>query len=125
VKETMDHGMLFSRFSSYSSSPTQEVGNEGAPSGSPSPACYEKFMQYAGGQLADVVGRNMSALTVRSAPADYSWPVMKIAGVDMDAAAGMDSFPSSPSSLGFMSGSVESFGGNNLGGDDDLFDFDS
>uniref|UniRef100_A0ACD5Z203 Uncharacterized protein n=1 Tax=Avena sativa TaxID=4498 RepID=A0ACD5Z203_AVESA len=122
VKETMDqdHRVPFSRFSSYSSSPAQE-----GPSGSPSPACYEKFTQYAGGQLADVLGRT-SALTVGSAPAGY-WPLANIAGVDMDAAAGagMDSFPSSPSSLGFMSGSLGSFGGNNLDGDDDLFDFDS
>uniref|UniRef100_A0ACD6ARC7 Uncharacterized protein n=1 Tax=Avena sativa TaxID=4498 RepID=A0ACD6ARC7_AVESA len=126
VKETMDHRVPFSRFSSYSSSPAQEGPNEGAPSGSPSPACYEKFMQYAGGQLADVLGRTTSALTVGSAPAEY-WPVVNIAGVNMmDAAgAGMGSFPSSPSSLGFMSGSLGSFGGNNLGGEDDLFDFDS
>ncbi|XP_047067316.1 transcription factor WRKY45-2-like [Lolium rigidum] len=121
LKETMDHRVLFSHFSSYSSSPTQEGG---APSSSPSPACQEKFMQYAGGQLADVLGRTTSTLTVGSAPTEY-WPVVGDAGVDMDAAAGMvDSFPSSPSSLGFMSGSLGSFG-NNLGGDDDLFDFDS
>ena len=114
--------MLFSRFSCYSSFlPAQE----GAPSGSLSPACYEKFKQYGGGQLADVLGRTTSAFTVGSAPAEYWAPVVEIAGVDMDAGAGMDSFPSSPSSLGFMSGSLESFGGNNLGGDDDLFDFDS
>uniref|UniRef100_A0ACD5WQP0 Uncharacterized protein n=1 Tax=Avena sativa TaxID=4498 RepID=A0ACD5WQP0_AVESA len=125
VKETVDHRVPFSRFSSYSSSPAHEGPNEGAPSGSPSPACYETFMQYAGGQLADVLGRTTSPLTVGSAPAEY-WPVVKIAGVDVDAAgASMDSFPSSPSSLGFMSGSLGSFGGNNLGGDDDLFDFDS
>uniref|UniRef100_A0ACD5WNT0 Uncharacterized protein n=1 Tax=Avena sativa TaxID=4498 RepID=A0ACD5WNT0_AVESA len=119
------HQVPFSRFSSYSSSPAQEGPNEGTPSGSPSPACYEKFMQYDIGQLADVLGRRTSALTVGSAPAGY-WPVVNIAGVDMDAAGvGMDSFPSSPSSLGFMSGSLGSFGGNNLAGDDDLFDFDS
>uniref|UniRef100_A0ACD5YB99 Uncharacterized protein n=1 Tax=Avena sativa TaxID=4498 RepID=A0ACD5YB99_AVESA len=119
------HRVPFSRFSSYSSSPAQEGPNEGAPSGSPSPACYEKFMHYDGGQLADVLGRRTSALTVGSAPAGY-WPVVNIAGVDIDATgAGMDSFPSSPSSLGFMSGSVGSVGGNNFGGDDDLFDFDS
>jgi hypothetical protein len=124
VKETMDHRMLFSRFSSYSSSQAQEGASHGAPSGSPSPACYEKFMQHGGGELADIPGRMMSALTVGSAPAEY-WPVAGVAGVDMDAGAGMvDSFPSSPSSLGFMSGSLGSFG-NNLGGDDDLFDFDS
>ncbi|KAM0824601.1 hypothetical protein ACQ4PT_070099 [Festuca glaucescens] len=124
LKEKMDHRVLFSRFSSHSSSPAQERGREGEPSGSPSPACHDRFMQYTGGQLADVLGRTTSALTVGSAPTEY-WPVVGDAGVDMDAGAGMvDSFPSSPSSLGFMSGSLGSFG-NNLGGDDDLFDFDS
>ncbi|CAM0907630.1 unnamed protein product [Alopecurus aequalis] len=120
VKEASDHPMLFSRFSSYSSSPALE----GAPSGSPSPACYGKFIQNAGGQLADVLGRTTSALTFGSAPAEY-WPVVEIGGVDMDAGTGMDSFPSSPSSHGFMSRSLESFGGDNLAGDDDLFGFDS
>ncbi|KAL5196876.1 hypothetical protein ABZP36_000388 [Zizania latifolia] len=55
---------------------------------------------------------------VGSAPAEF-WPA-GVAGDDM--AGGTSSFPSSPSSLGFMSGSLGSFG--DLAGDDDLFGFD-
>ncbi|XP_037481222.1 probable WRKY transcription factor 67 [Triticum dicoccoides] len=117
VKEAVDlHPMLSSRFSNYSSSPPVQ---EGVSSGSPSPAGHGKFMQYAGGQLVDVIDQRTSPLTVGSAPAEY-WPV---AG---DAGAGMDSFPSSPSpsSLGFMSGSLGGSFGNSIY-DDDLFGFDS
>ncbi|CAM0907631.1 unnamed protein product [Alopecurus aequalis] len=124
VEEQMDHPMLFTHYSSYSFSPAQES----APSGSRSSACYEKFMQYAGGEFGDDPGQTTKVLTVGSAPAEY-WPAVGVAGVDMDAGAGMvevDSFPSSPISLEFMSGSLGSFG-NNLGGDDDQvqFGFDS
>ncbi|KAL6896866.1 hypothetical protein ACP4OV_007438 [Aristida adscensionis] len=59
-----------------------------------------------------------SATVVGSAPAEF-WPVgaADMAGGDN----GAGSFPSSPSSLGFMTGSFGSFGN---GGDDDLFGFD-
>ncbi|KAM3372010.1 hypothetical protein ACQJBY_019083 [Aegilops geniculata] len=121
VKEAVDlHPMLSSRFSNYSSSPPVQ---EGMSSGSLSPASHGKFMQYAGGQLVDVIGRRTSPLTVGSAPAEY-WPVVGVANVDTDAGAGMDSFPSSPSSLGFMSGSLDGSFGNNIYGDD-LFGFGS
>ncbi|KAF6999352.1 hypothetical protein CFC21_015395 [Triticum aestivum] len=121
MKEPVDHHpMLFSQFSNYSSSPPAQ---EGIPSGSSSRACHERFMQYAGGQFVDITGRSTSPLTVGSAPAEY-WPVVGVAGVDMDAGAGMDSFPSSPSSLGFMSGSLGGSFGNTVC-DDDLFSFDS
>ncbi|KAE8789195.1 putative WRKY transcription factor 70 [Hordeum vulgare] len=123
MKEAADHHpMLFSRFSNYySSSPPAQ---EGVSSGSPSPACHGKFMQYgAGGQFINVTGLRTSPLTVGSAPAEY-WPVVGVAGVDMDAGAGMDSFPSPPSSPGFLSGSLEGSFGNNVC-DDDLFSFDS
>ncbi|KAF7014037.1 unnamed protein product [Triticum aestivum] len=117
VKEAVDlHPIPYSRFSNYSSSPPVQ---EGMSSGSLSPAGHGKFMQYAGGQLVDVIGRRTPPLTVGSAPVEY-WPVVGVAD-DMDAGAGMDSFPSSPSSLGFMSGG--SFGNNIY--DDDLFGFDS
>ncbi|XP_044327679.1 probable WRKY transcription factor 72 [Triticum aestivum] len=121
MKEASDHHpMLFSRFSNYSSSPPAQ---EGVSSGSPSPACHGKYMQYAGGQFINVTSLRTSPLTVGSAPAGY-WPVVEVTGVEMDAAAGMDSFPSSPSSLGFMSGSLGGSFGNNVY-DDDLFSFDS
>ncbi|KAE8789191.1 WRKY49 transcriptional factor [Hordeum vulgare] len=121
VRDAADlHSMLFSRFSNYSSSPPVQ---EGVSSSSPSPSFHGEFTQYAGGQLVDVIGRRTSPLTVGSAPAEY-WPVVGIAGVDTDAGAGMDSFPSSPSSLGFMSGSFGGSFGNNVC-DDDLFGFDS
>lgn len=70
------------------------------------------------GQLAAVVGSaGRTSPTVGSAPADY-WP----GGVAGDMAGGTGSFPSSPSSLGFMTtGSFGSFGN---AGDDDLFGFD-
>ncbi|KAG8099091.1 hypothetical protein GUJ93_ZPchr0013g36217 [Zizania palustris] len=57
--------------------------------------------------------------TVGSAPHAEFWPA-GVAGDDM--AGGTSSFPSSPSSLGFMSGSLGSFA--DLAGDDDLFGFD-
>ena len=123
MKEAADHHpVLFSRFSNHSSSPPAQ---EGVSSGSPSPACHRKYMQYAGGQFINVTGLRTSPLTVGSAPAEY-WPVVEVTGVDMDVAAGMDtySFPSSPSSLGFMSGSLGGSFGNNVY-DDDLFSFDS
>ncbi|VAH42174.1 uncharacterized protein LOC119367269 [Triticum dicoccoides] len=120
MKEAADHHpMLFSRFSNHSSSPPAQ---EGVSSDSPSPACHSKYMQYAGGQFINVTGIRTSPLTVGSAPAEY-WPVVEVTGVD-SAVAGMDSFPSSPSSLGFMSGSLEGSFGNNVY-DDDLFSFDS
>ncbi|EAZ05155.1 hypothetical protein OsI_27350 [Oryza sativa Indica Group] len=67
--------------------------------------------------LSAVVGSAVttpSTSIVGSAPADYDWP-SGLAGGDM---AG--SFPSSPSSLGFMTGSF----GNLPGDDDDMFGFD-
>ncbi|KAI4972479.1 hypothetical protein ZWY2020_003404 [Hordeum vulgare] len=111
MKEAADHhSMLFSRFSNHSSSPPAQ---EGVSSGSPSPACHGKFMQYAGGQFINVTGLSTSPLTVGSAPAEY-WPVVGVAGVDMDAGAAMDSFASPPSSPGFLSGSLEGSFGNNV-----------
>ncbi|VAH42175.1 probable WRKY transcription factor 70 [Triticum dicoccoides] len=118
VKEAVDlHPVPYSRFFNYSSWPPVQ---EGMSSGSLSPAGHGKFMQYAGGQLVDVIGRRTLPLTVGSAPAEY-WPVVGAASVDTDAGAGMDSFPSSPSSLGLMSGSLGGSFGNNIY-DDDLFD---
>ncbi|KAF0907538.1 hypothetical protein E2562_018353 [Oryza meyeriana var. granulata] len=73
--------------------------------------------------LAAVVrsaGTTPSTSIVGSAPADYRRPA-GVAGGDM--AGGMGSFPSSPSSLGFMTGSLGSFG-NLPGDDDDMFGFD-
>ena len=105
--------MLLSRFGYSSSLPTQaqdyRCGSEEALSSS-SPAT----------QLAAVVvgsaGTMTSSATVGSAPAEY-WP-----GGTSDMACGPGSFPSSPSSLGFMTGSP--FGSFGNAGDDDLFGFD-
>ncbi|KAL6657358.1 hypothetical protein ACP70R_005138 [Stipagrostis hirtigluma subsp. patula] len=105
--------MMLSGFVGFSSLlPAQEFsgGSEGAISSS-SPA---------GQQLAAVVGSagTTSSATVGSAPAEY-WPG---GATDMAGGNGTGSFPSSPSSLGFMTaGSFGSFGN---GGDDDLFGFD-
>jgi len=106
--------MLLSRFGYSSSLPTQaqdyRCGSEEALSSS-SPAT----------QLAAVVvgsaGTMTSSATVGSAPAEC-WP-----GGTSDMACGPGgSFPSSPSSLGFMTGSP--FGSFGNAGDDDLFGFD-
>uniref|UniRef100_A0A0E0LPU4 WRKY domain-containing protein n=1 Tax=Oryza punctata TaxID=4537 RepID=A0A0E0LPU4_ORYPU len=70
--------------------------------------------------LSTVVGSAVttpSTSIVGSAPAEYDWP-SGLAGGDM-----ASSFPSSPSSLGFMTGSLGSFG-NLPGDDDDMFGFD-
>ncbi|KAF8680794.1 hypothetical protein HU200_045641 [Digitaria exilis] len=106
--------MLFvSRLVGYSSSlPSQlenRCGSEEVHSSS-SPAS----------ELAAVVGSAgmTSSVTVGSAPAEY-WPG---GGGDMACGpAGTASFPSSPSSLGIVTGSFGSFGN---AGDDDLFGFD-
>ncbi|KAG8079308.1 hypothetical protein GUJ93_ZPchr0007g4865 [Zizania palustris] len=67
-------------------------------------------------------GRTPTSSIVGSAPAEYYWPAGVVVGGD-DMTGGTSSFPSSPSSgLGFMSGSLGSFG--NLPGDDDIFGFD-
>ncbi|XP_062187956.1 transcription factor WRKY45-2-like [Phragmites australis] len=101
--------MMLSRFVSYSRSlPAQECcGSEEAFSRS-SPA----------GELAAVVGSagTTSSATVGSAPEYWLGVASDMAGVN-----DTGSFPSSPSSLGFMTGSFGSFG-NGL--DDDLFGFD-
>ncbi|CAD6216672.1 unnamed protein product [Miscanthus lutarioriparius] len=101
--------MLLSRFGYSSSLPTQaqdyRCGSEEALSSS-SPAT----------QLAAVVvGTMTSSATVGSAPAVYC------PGGTSDMACGPGSFPSSPSSLGFMTGSP--FGSFGNAGDDDLFGF--
>ncbi|OEL23796.1 hypothetical protein BAE44_0015187 [Dichanthelium oligosanthes] len=100
-------------FGGYSSSlPAQEYrcGSEEVHSSSSPPAAA----------LAAVVGSAgmTSSATVGSAPAEY-WPGG--AAGDMACGPGTGSFPSSPSSLGFMPGSFGSFGN---AGDDDLFGFD-
>lgn len=107
--------MLLSRFGYSSSLPAAQVqdyrcGSEEALSSSSPQAA----------QLAAVVvgsaGTMTSSATVGSAPAEY-WP-----GGTSDMACGPGSFPSSPSSLGFMTGSP--FGSFGNAGDDDLFGFD-
>ncbi|WVZ67086.1 hypothetical protein U9M48_016222 [Paspalum notatum var. saurae] len=99
-------------------------------SGSPSPAAAQQpaavvgsAAGVAGSSATAVVGSSAgvagSSATVGSAPAEY-WP-RGGASSDMACGRGTGSFPSSPSSLGFMTGSFGSFGD---AGDDDLFGFD-
>ncbi|RLN36162.1 putative WRKY transcription factor 38 [Panicum miliaceum] len=111
-----DPTMFISRLVGYSSSlPAQDYrcGSEEVHSSSSPPA----------GELAAAVGSaagmtTSSATVVGSAPAEY-WPGGT--GGDMACGHGAGSFPSSPSSLGFMTGSFGSFGN---AGDDDMFGFD-
>jgi hypothetical protein len=108
--------LMLSRFGYSSSLPAAQAqqdyrcGSEEVLSSRSSPAA----------QLATMVvgsaGTMASSSTVGSAPAEY-WP-----GGTSGMACGPGSFPSSPSSLGFMTGSP--FGSFGNAGDDDLFGFD-
>ncbi|XP_039797241.1 WRKY transcription factor 55-like [Panicum virgatum] len=103
--QALDPTMFISRMVGYSSSlPAQDYryGSEELHSSSASPAA----------EVAAVVGSagTTSSAIVGSAPAEYYW-----------GGHGAGSFPSSPSSLGFMTGSFGSFGN---AGDDDMFGFD-
>ena len=103
--QAFDPTMFISRMVGYSSSlPAQDYrcGSEELHSSSASPAA----------EVAAVVGSagTTSSAIVGSAPAEYYW-----------GGHGAGSFPSSPSSLGFMTGSFGSFGN---AGDDDMFGFD-
>jgi len=113
--QAFDPTMFISRMVGYSSSlPAQDYrcGSEELHSSSASPAA----------EVAAVVGSagTTSSAIVGSAPAEYWLP----GGTRGDMAwggHGPGSFPSSPSSLGFMTGSFGSFGN---AGDDDMFGFD-
>ncbi|PAN15453.1 hypothetical protein PAHAL_2G489300 [Panicum hallii] len=114
--QAFDPAMFVSRLVGHSSSlPAQDYyrcGSEEVHSSSSAPA----------GELAAVVGSAgmaSSATVVGSAPAEC-WPG-GTGGGDMACGHGAGSFPSSPSSLGFMTGSFGSFGN---AGEDDMFGFD-